>query len=621
MTTDDRKLLELLQDSGLSALVERTLGGAEGDPEAAATARYARFAARLSARRFVVPVVGVQGSGKSTLLNAIAFDRPVLPVDVDETTCVPVEIRWAKRPSAEAMVRYRDGREERVPAEERSLAAVVHNDHNPGNERGIDRVILESSAVVLESGLVLVDLPGTGSLTAANFETTRRYLDEAVGVSFLLRTVPPLTRSEALFVSFQWARLPAAFFVQNRWTDETNQEAESGRNHNATVLEDLARRNRIPLSGAPTVHVVNAYRAFEGVLKREPGVVAAAGLPEFLERLGRGAQEWPTLLRSGIAGALEADLLGVREALARELQQLSTDRAKLEVEMREESERFDRYIRDVRERSAAAVDSTSTLVEERKRVLSKWSKDGRSAMRNTMRSKLRAGIVDGSRLERAMRDEQSVALEDALIELQEAILAHQDSVRERFAGVEAWRVGRPDPFHTVKRPEKAKWESLVPTVVGAGAALAGGVGGKAAGAWIGGIIGSAGGPPGAIIGGIVGGILGGVIGAWVGGRTRRVVLEQRAKAVEGEVFAAVDSFFGEAERGLREQLDGFAAGITSGLARWEAEQVSRFEAERQRTATIRDEGQTEHAARMERVRADDLLAEAGLARLRAETRP
>lgn len=92
------KLTALLQNSDLAALVDRYLFS----PGAPADARYPLYAKRLSSRRFVMPVAGVQGSGKSTLLNALAFERPVLPVDADETTCVPVEIVWSAAPSGMA---------------------------------------------------------------------------------------------------------------------------------------------------------------------------------------------------------------------------------------------------------------------------------------------------------------------------------------------------------------------------------------------------------------------------------------------------------------------------------------------------------------------------------------
>ena len=169
-------LEKLLHDIDLDRLLAKYIGS-EGENEEAFSERHAILASKLNADRFVLPVTGVQGCGKSTLINALLFDRPVLPIDADETTCVPVEIVWAKKPKHQAIVKFRDGRTEEVPAQQESLARLVDNQRNPGNQLGVDRVIVQSSSPLLSTGLVLVDLPGTGSLTRNNLQTTQQYLE------------------------------------------------------------------------------------------------------------------------------------------------------------------------------------------------------------------------------------------------------------------------------------------------------------------------------------------------------------------------------------------------------------------------------------------------------------
>lgn len=41
----------------------------------------------------IIPVLGMQGMGKSTLINGLLEDN-ILPNDADETTCVPVEVKF-----------------------------------------------------------------------------------------------------------------------------------------------------------------------------------------------------------------------------------------------------------------------------------------------------------------------------------------------------------------------------------------------------------------------------------------------------------------------------------------------------------------------------------------------
>ncbi len=412
--------------------------------------KYNQFRKRLSARRFVVPVAGVQGSGKSTLLNALAFDTPVLPIDADETTCVPVEIVYAERPSGQAVVLYADGREEWTAATAESIAAFVHHHHNPANEWQVDRVIVESNRPLLQHGLVLVDLPGTGSLTTRNVETTRRYLEEAVGVVFLLRTVPPLTRSESTFVAFHWARLPTAFFVQNRWMDERDEEVEGGRQHNLHVLKQLAARHRIPLDGDPCIHVVNTYLALRGRLMDNAKDMDASGLGRFEADLEARSREWPKVLRDGITAAVRADLHAALEAIERRRGELNADRATVEAQLKMEGERFKKYIDELERTFAEMRKAIESFSSDRRRDIDDWCRIAGGAIRNEMCTKLRQGIVDGPHLSRALLDEESVQADLIFEKVQEELLAFQVKLRERFQSIREWESERTD-FRSSRR--------------------------------------------------------------------------------------------------------------------------------------------------------------------------
>ena len=51
-------------------------------------------------KEMIVPVLGMQGLGKSTLINALLREN-ILPSEVDETTCVPVEVKYGEEEKAE----------------------------------------------------------------------------------------------------------------------------------------------------------------------------------------------------------------------------------------------------------------------------------------------------------------------------------------------------------------------------------------------------------------------------------------------------------------------------------------------------------------------------------------
>ena len=602
----------LLGGDQLACVVGRNLQGIGASP----ADRYRAFAERLDAKRFVVPVAGVQGAGKSCLLNAIAFPHPVLPIDVAETTAVPVEIAYAPTPSGKATVFFQDGRTAQISADEDALAEFVHNDQNPGNRKGVDRIVLESDCPQLETGLVLVDLPGIGAITQANVETTRRYLQEAVGVLFLLRTVPPITRSEALFVTANWARLPMAFFVLNRWADERDEEVENALDFVVTNLSELAARNHIRLVGPPPVDVVAAYRALEGRLKCDESLLLDSGLPGLLDRLGSEAHEWPTRVANTIAQSVLSEVEAALAGVERQIADLTDDRSQVNTRLTAEEARFQEYIAKLEQLWAEALDDVAQVVKSHEAHLDEWEKAAQHTLRNKMREKMRGGIVDGARLDKALRDEQGREEDTAFEQVQEGMLAFQDRIQERFKNMSAWAPSRPAFRVAVGRPEKKKYENVIPPAAGSAAGIGAGVGGMWAGAKIGALLGSAGGPIGTAVGGFLGGLLGAWLGSKAGGKAKEAITNRRASNAEPEVFAAIDHFTDACRAQLCEQVQRFGDGVRQGLAAWKAEQRARYESERAQTVGALELSLENRNLPLARLGADEEVLRAALAALR-----
>lgn len=550
--------------------------------------KYLLFSEKLKAKRFVLPVTGVQGCGKSTLLNALAFDYPVLPVDVDETTCVPVEIVWAEKPDGKAIVVFQDGHEEKIKANEKSLNRFVHNDFNPGNKLLVDRIILKSSLEPLKHGMVLVDLPGTGSLTAANMETTKKFLEEAVGIFFLLRTVPPITQSQSIFVTFQWARFPTAIFVQNRWTDETKREVEEARKHNVKVLESIAKRNRITLDDSPDITVVNAYVALDGSLSKNIEKTSQSGLSILINKLTAISQDWTNILLEGITDNVENDILSVKNQVQIELELLNMSASKAEESLRQEQIRFDEYIGKVKEKRISSVDRSDAFTRSARKQIDTWSSNSKASLRNNMRTKMRAGIVDGPRLERALRDEESFLFDDLYEDILERVLTFQDEIKEKFAGLDNWDLDKTESFHTVNKVERRKIENLLPRLMGAGAAAAAGtgaavaVGAGAASLVSAGTIGATMGSVVPVIGTVIGAAIGMFIGAWLGKKSKNVVTGVRASRVEKEVFEAIRQFVFETSNNMKEQIVQINDDLSENILLWEQTQIEKFKNDRSR---------------------------------------
>jgi len=571
-----------LSDADLIKVLERHCG-------AKIIERFAEYKKRLSARRFIVPVTGVQGCGKSTLLNAMLFERAVLPIEVDETTCVPVEIIYSQTPSEKAIVEFRDERKESVIADRITLADYVDNANNPGNKKGVKRVILESDAQVLKNGLVLVDLPGVFSLTKANYETTLSYLSESIGILFLLRTIPPLTRSEAAFVANFWARLRTVFFVQNRWNDETDEEVNNALEYIKLTLMDIAKRSRIKLENPLDIYIVNAYEALKGRLSKDEGLIQKSGLQTFMEKLNLWARNWPEVVRSATLGGIASDIKDVYDDIVRQINELSTDREKIKENLRLEEKQFNKYMEELNKRYKQGIKILEDFQKETKTFINNWDQNARSDLRNAMRTKFRAGIVDGPRLERALRDEEGEKLNEIFSEIQEKILVLQDEIKERFKDLQPWKPRTFDPIHTISTPEKLKWEKLTSKISGPGIALVGAEIGA-----------SVGGPIGAFVGFIIGGFL----GYWLGKKGEHKITNLRVKEVEPKVFKAIDNFVEHTCRDLNSQINEVVEYLGNVLNSWRDEQKSTYEKARVKTEENLKASFEERQAKIEKLKSE-----------------
>lgn len=165
-------------------LVGRVLGPDRGAALAAADVR-------VRQRRVHLVVAGQFKRGKTTLVNAL-IGGELLPTAVTPLTSVATLVRFGPRETATAV--FAGGASRRIRLDE--LADFVTEAGNPRNARAVIDVTVELPAPALRGGLVLVDLPGTGSLAAHNTETAHRFLSQADAALFVLSADPPISAHE-----------------------------------------------------------------------------------------------------------------------------------------------------------------------------------------------------------------------------------------------------------------------------------------------------------------------------------------------------------------------------------------------------------------------------------------
>lgn len=574
-TSEHDVLISTLRDTALVEVLDRHLGEGSG---ASLGAVFARGAAALEAERLVMPVVGVQGAGKSTFLNGLCFDRVVLPIEGDETTAVPTEIAYTSGETT-AKVVFRDGRELSVAATEAGLRPWVDNELNPGNEKGVSRVVVETNAPLLRDGLVLVDLPGTGSLTPENLETTRTYLESAVGMVYLLRSVPPLTERESIFLAACWPTLPGAVFVQNQWMGESDEEVEDGRDYSLAKLGDLARKHRIPVGDGLRIVVANAYRGHEGALRGDAGMRDRSGMPACEQALREAASDWHAKLRGSWTLAVRGHVAHAEGLIATRLSSFEEESQVVRERMQDERRRFDAYHAELTSRSRAADDLLETFERDVSAWIEAWGRQSNARLKEEMQDLMRSGVVDGPNLSSALQDKQSDEIDELLAGCQDRWAALYGRLVENFADLVCPVSVRPGNLPTVNIESSRKLEAVLPAAGGLGGGLALGAG-----------LGAVAGPVGAVLGGVAGMLL----GSWLGGKAKSKITHGRAHKSEVVVFEAIDTFtrqvaseLAETTRAsvralreavtdsLRDQRDDFEAGHRRRLADLEAPRKER----------------------------------------------
>ncbi|KVW86799.1 dynamin family protein [Burkholderia cepacia] len=143
----------------------------------------------------VVGLFGAVGTGKSSLINSLLGDA-LLPVAALPTTVVPVEIRHGA--STRANVAFATDRPETIGRAR--VAEFVDTHFNADNYRGVTRIVLQSPASLLASGVTLIDTPGLDWDASGAQERAAWPLPWCDIAIVLLSASAPITLREATLV-------------------------------------------------------------------------------------------------------------------------------------------------------------------------------------------------------------------------------------------------------------------------------------------------------------------------------------------------------------------------------------------------------------------------------------
>ena len=133
----------------------------------------------------------------------------------------------------------------------------------------------------LRDGICLVDTPGIGSVNPEHGEATRRFIDKADAVLFLVNTDPVISQSECHFLDFLRDYVSRFLFVVTKIDRFSPRERQQSVAYTARTIEQHAGLSR------PPIYPVSAKLAVLGRAEPDDVKYAASGFPEFLNGLHR----------------------------------------------------------------------------------------------------------------------------------------------------------------------------------------------------------------------------------------------------------------------------------------------------------------------------------------------
>lgn len=500
------KYIDLINDSRFKFLLDKYLNK---ESNVNYIDYFNHFLDNLNEKEIIIPVLGIQGAGKSSFLNSILMKENILPTDVDETTCVPVEVRYGID-TDKAIVYFLDKECKEIKLVE--LEKYVHNDYNVANELKVCKIVLYNESEILKNNVVLVDLPGVGSLTPENQRTTLDYVNKLVSGIFMLRTNPPITRTERNFINALWPKLSNTIFVQNKWNDENNEDAFEAKEHNEYVLNGICKEHNE--SREINVNVVNIYEAVKGKFTENNILYEESGIMDVIESIKNVSKDYNLDLENSLNSKIEGTLENINIKIEEFISLCLNEKKQNELNKEEKIKRVKSILldnkknfRNIRtyayEEMEKIIDYSSNIIKEK--IIS---------LRFNLKKIVNKGIVDGERLSSIYKESSDKAINDIMDEVLDKTGELIKNLNNQLKGIKIKGFyGEYENISFFNKESEFKFEKSLPSVLGVSGGVIGALG----------TVGTLGGPLGILVGmGI------GMAFSLIGDFVRKEILETRA---------------------------------------------------------------------------------------------
>lgn len=504
----------------------------------------------INNKETIVPVLGMQGMGKSTLINSILSEN-ILPNEADETTCVPVEVRYGEY--KKAIVYFINSDKTQVINTIEDLSEYVDNNYNTGNEKGVEKIILYRPIDILKNGLVIVDLPGVGSLTKNNENTTNEYIANLSCALFVIPTVPTIRKKEEIFIRGVWEVFSNILFIQNQW-GESKREVEESIDFNNKALKSISEKVKAKYDNS--IIVINVYDAAHGRINNIENEIKSSNIEALLKKLENFVEENSVKIEEAFKIRLKSYIDVVKGILSNLIEESNMSKEELKNRLEENERNFRKQNMEIEDK----IDDIKSYLDKTKTDINKFAKNLSTEyggyLRKNIYNIIDGGIVDGEQLTNAFNDYQNelymevaekyldkfieikIELEEKLSELNKIIV---DNYKTSF---DALKFDNGQAFKYEKGLE-------------IGINLAGAGGGTLAGIGLGGVIakatilGAAAGPVG-VAAGIISGVIITIAISIVGNKTKNAILSKRKQETKKQIEEYIEIFAGNIKKSIVE---------------------------------------------------------------------
>lgn len=486
----------------------------------------------------IIPVLGMQGMGKSTLINGLLKEN-ILPNDADETTCVPVEVKFGTEECAK--VHFFD-KENIIKIHTREeLNEYVDNNYNSANKKHVACIELFRNNDMLKNGMVIVDLPGVGSLTKENEKTTKRYVENLCSAIFVIPTVPTIRNQESLFIKSLWSQFSKAIFVQNDW-GETKEEIHESMDFNNKVLRNIAEQLHNPYDN--DIILVNAYDAISGALKKDQKTVDSSNINVLYDKILQLSSNWEIDRVNVLISRIKLCIDFAKGIILKRLSDIGKSKDEIQVENNKKIASFNQGTIELTDKINSLKTYLSNQEDEIYYITRNKSKECAKTIRAAINKVIDGGVYDGEHLSTAFADIQEEKINYFMNEIIDIFMNIKFEVESRFKEIQQIELENEISIHSVEftSDSSIKWEKGVQIAANIGGAIVASFSTAAIKSALGIAIGT--GPAGWIVAG-VGLAIYGLFSAF-GRGVKKMVQSDRADKAKHQVSPKID----EIERNL-----------------------------------------------------------------------